>query len=154
MEICTVGYMERNDKVLVLLRNKKEDDLNEGKIVGPGGHVEEGETPEEGIIREIKEETGINAKNPKLKAIIEYPKIYKNRDLKVYFYYITDFEGEVIHDQEKNEGTLMWVHKDKLWDHNLWEGDRIVVDHVLHGEDVKQGTFVYKDQKLENYVFE
>ena len=59
MKFTTLCYIEKNDKYLMLYRNKKENDLNEGKWIGVGGKFEEKESPEECLIREVKEEIGI-----------------------------------------------------------------------------------------------
>lgn len=58
----TVCYIEKDDEVLMLYRNKKKNDINKGKWLGVGGHIEEGESPYECVVREIKEETGLEVK--------------------------------------------------------------------------------------------
>lgn len=70
MKITTLCYIKNDDKVLFLLRNKKENDLNANKYIGVGGKLEEHESPKEGIIREIKEETGLITNDVSLKGII------------------------------------------------------------------------------------
>ena len=63
MKLTTICYIEKDDKTLMLYRNKKKDDIHEGKYVGVGGKFEQGETPEECVIREVKEETGLTLKS-------------------------------------------------------------------------------------------
>ena len=63
MTTTTLCYIENDDKFLMLHRVKKQDDMNEGKWIGVGGHVESQETPEECLVREVKEETGLDARN-------------------------------------------------------------------------------------------
>lgn len=59
MTITTLCYIEQNEQYLMLHRVKKANDINEGKWIGVGGHLEAGETPEECLVREVKEETGL-----------------------------------------------------------------------------------------------
>ena len=59
MKNTTLCYIKQNDKYLMLHRTKKSDDLNEGKWIGIGGHMEDGESPEECVVREVREETGL-----------------------------------------------------------------------------------------------
>ena len=59
MKLTTLCYIEQDGKYLMLYRNKKENDINEGKWIGVGGRFEEGETPEECVLREVQEETGL-----------------------------------------------------------------------------------------------
>ena len=63
MTTTTLCYIENDDKFLMLHRVKKQDDMNEGKWIGVGGHVESQETPEECLVREVKEETGLDVSN-------------------------------------------------------------------------------------------
>ena len=59
--LTTLCYMEKDGKYLMLYRNKKENDVNEGKWIGIGGHFEEGESPDECLLREVYEETDLPA---------------------------------------------------------------------------------------------
>lgn len=68
----TLCYIEQEGKYLMLLRNKKKNDLNEGKWIGIGGKFEDGETPDECLLREVYEETGVRLTNYKLRGIIGF----------------------------------------------------------------------------------
>ena len=59
MKLTTLCYIERDGKYLMLHRVKKQSDINRGKWIGVGGHFEEGESPEECLLREVREETGL-----------------------------------------------------------------------------------------------
>ena len=63
MTITTLCYIENDDKYLMLHRVKKQNDINKGKWIGVGGHTEDQESPEECLLREVKEETGLDVSN-------------------------------------------------------------------------------------------
>ena len=71
MKLATLCYVMKDDKTLMLYRNKKENDYHEGKWNGLGGKFEAGETPEECAIREVFEESGLKVKNPEMKGLIK-----------------------------------------------------------------------------------
>ena len=71
--LTTICYLKDHGKTLMLYRNKKENDINEGKWIGIGGKLEKGESPYECIIREFYEETGLTIVNPILKGYITFP---------------------------------------------------------------------------------
>ena len=97
-------HLKKDDCYLLLFRNKKKNDMNEGKWVGVGGHVEKDETIDEAAIREIKEETGLDVHSLSCSGEV----LFINDDYQeiMYVYEITDFSGELI---ECNEGELKWI---------------------------------------------
>ena len=131
MKETTLCYIENGGKVLMLRRNKKKNDYNEGKWIGVGGKLEEGENPDECLIREVKEETGITLES------------FKKRGL-VFFY--QDGYGELMHlytaetaETELplcSEGELYFINKEDIFSLNLWEGDREFLN-ILYGEEEK-----------------
>lgn len=127
MKITTLCYILNKEKVLFLLRNKKENDLNENKYIGVGGKLEKDESPKEGIIREIKEETGLNAKNVKLKGIITF--ILPKWENELCFVYTCDEYEGIMH--ECDEGELVWVDKKDINKLNLWEGDKFFLPKLF-----------------------
>lgn len=131
MQDTTLCYIEKDNKYLMLYRNKKKNDLNAGKWIGVGGKVEPGETPEECVIRETWEETGLILKSVVLRGIIMfYSDIWE--DEAMYLYTATDFEGKI--SEECNEGELKWIPKDEIMELSLWEGDRIFLKDMLEGK--------------------
>ena len=154
--VGTEALIEKDGKVLLILRNKKENDIHKGKMIGVGGHIEKDESPEQCIIREVKEETGLDVKDPKLKAVIHFHNPSDVPEWLVNFYHITDVEGELIPKEEQIEGDLIWVDKEKLLEQNIRKGDHIIFSHILNGEKVMKGKFVYRNSdELENYeIFE
>lgn len=114
----------KDNQTLMLYRNKKENDYHEGKWNGLGGKFEQGETPEQCAVREIKEESGLTVKDPNLKGIITFPMFDGKDDWYVFIFTFNGYEGELI---DSNEGELAWIDDDKLTDLNLWEGDSIFI---------------------------
>jgi 8-oxo-dGTP diphosphatase len=150
MKIATLGYIRKDGKTLMLHRVKKEHDMHAGKWNGLGGKLEEGETPEECIIREIKEECGLTIHDPVLKGIITFPTPINNDSWYVFLFLITEFEGELI---ESNEGDLAWVDSDKLFDLNLWAGDKIFIQW-LDQKGFFSGKFRYDGEELVEHNFQ
>lgn len=132
MSNSTICYIEKEDAYLMLLRNKKQKDVNKGKWIGVGGHCENGESPEDCIRREVEEETGLILDQLTFRGIITF--VY-GEDITEYIYLFTShsFHGEQI---PCNEGELHWIRKDQIFDLNLWDGDRIFL-HLLE----KNGNF-------------
>ena len=124
VQITTLGYIETRESYLMLHRVKKEQDVNEGKWIGIGGKFEYGESPEECMIREAKEETGLAVTSMKFRGILTF--ICDKQDPEyICLYTIDGFSGQL---KECDEGELLWVPKDEIFGLNLWEGDRIFFD--------------------------
>ena len=121
MELTTLCYLERGDEYLMLHRISKKDDINKDKWIGIGGHFEGWESPEECLLREAKEETGLTLLSWQFRGIVTF--IADGWPTEYMCLYTADaFEGEL---RECSEGTLEWVKKEELDKLNLWEGDRI-----------------------------
>ena len=150
MAILTVQcYIENNGKTLMLQRNKKKNDIHEGKWVGIGGHLELGETPDEAMIREMKEETGLVPLELNFKGVITFPNFNgKGEDEIVYFYTCDKFEGKLI---DCREGKLEWIDDNKINDLNLWEGDRIYFNWMKE-DRFFIGKIVYEGEKVVDYT--
>ena len=117
----TLCYIEQDNKYLMLHRVVKKNDVNKDKWIGVGGHFEQGESPEECLLREVKEETGYTLTSWKYRGIVTF--VYGEDVVEYMSLYTADgFDGEPI---ECDEGVLEWVEKEKIGDLNLWEGDRI-----------------------------
>lgn len=124
MEFTTLCYIEKEEQYLMLHRVKKKQDLNKDKWIGVGGHFEFGESPEECVLREVKEETGLDLISYRLRGIITF--VADQKECEYMFLYTADgYEGEI---KDCNEGTLEWVSKDRITKLNLWEGDLIFFD--------------------------
>jgi len=132
-------YLIKDDSYLMLYRNKRENDMNAGKYIGIGGHLEKGETKEEACIREIKEETGLTVNRLDYHGKVEF----QNDNYKELMYLFTsdDFSGELI---ECNEGTLCFVKIDNVLDLNIWEGDKLFLPKLKTNEMINMKV-VYKN---------
>lgn len=128
-------------------RVKKEDDMHKGKWNGLGGKLEPEETPEECVIREVKEESGLTIKNPLLKGFLTFPRFSNNEDWYVFIFTAHEFEGKLI---DSREGNLRWIDDAKLLKLNLWEGDRVFIPW-LERKGFFSGKFIYRNGKLIDY---
>ena len=143
MDYTVLCYLKKGNQYLFMLRNKEKNDLNEGKWIGIGGHIEVGESKEEALIREVKEETGFSVNSFTYRGEI----LFINNDYQEIMYVFTsdDFSGEMI---ECDEGELSWIDKDKILDLNLWEGDRYFLKPLLNSDKMIKFEMIYKDKEL------
>ena len=119
--LTTLCYIEKDGKYLMLHRIKKKKDINKDKWIGVGGHFEENESPEECLLREVKEETGFTLTRWKLRGIITF--LCDCWQTEYMFLYTADgFTGEMI---TCEEGDLEWVEKEKVYELPIWEGDKV-----------------------------
>lgn len=130
MLFTTLCYIEKNGKYLMLHRTKKEKDINKDKWLGVGGKFEEGESPEECMLREVKEETGLTLNSYKLRGIVTYVSTVFGIEY-MYVFTSDNFEGDLV---ECNEGELKWIEKEKIFDLKMWEGDKIFLKELSNDE--------------------
>ena len=122
ISLTTLCYIEKDDKYLMLHRIKKENDLNKDKWIGVGGHFEPYETPEECLLREVKEETGLTLTSYQFRGLVTFLSNEWESAEYMCLYTADKFEGEMI---TCNEGTLKWIEKSRVYDLPIWEGDKI-----------------------------
>ena len=114
-------YIEKDRKYLMLHRTVKENDINKDKWIGVGGHFEADESPEECLIREVKEETGYTLTSYRYRGIVTF--VSGNGITEYMSLFTADgFEGE---ETDCDEGELEWVDIDRIHELNIWEGDKI-----------------------------
>ena len=120
-QLTTLCYIEKDGKYLMMHRVKKKNDINKDKWIGVGGHFEYGESPEECLLREVKEETGLTLLDYKARGIITF--IYGENVVEYMHLFTSDsFEGDLI---ECDEGELVWVPIDEVQNLPIWEGDKV-----------------------------
>ncbi|MCX7798603.1 MAG: 8-oxo-dGTP diphosphatase [Melioribacter sp.] len=147
MQLATLCYIIHNDKTLMLHRIKKKNDIHEGKWNGLGGKFQPGETPEECVIREVKEESGLLIKNPKLHGFITFPLFDGKKDWYVFLFTANEYEGKLI---DSKEGNLQWIPNEKLLELNLWEGDKIFIPWLFQNKFFS-AKFVYENGIFKGY---
>lgn len=150
MKLATLCYVTKENKTLMLYRNKKQNDYHEGKWNGLGGKFEIGETPEECAVREIKEEAGLTVKSLKLKGFITFPLFNGKEDWYVFLFVIDKFDGDLI---DSPEGKLEWIDNNKLLELNLWDGDKIFIPWLFQ-EKFFSAKFNYEKGEYKDYSVE
>ncbi len=146
MIAATLCYLKREGYTLMIHRNKKKNDIHKSKWNGLGGKIEKGETPEECVIREVYEESGILIKNPVLKGVITFPE-FKGEDWLVFVFVAYTNKKELI---ESKEGSLSWIKEEEITRLNLWEGDRIFLKW-LKKDRFFSAKFVYIKESLSHH---
>ena len=146
----TLCYIEKDNKYLMLHRTKKENDVNEGKWIGVGGKFEKDETPEECLLREVKEETGLVLTEYKLRAVFTFISDSWETEY-MYLFSANEFTGELI---TCDEGELKWVEKDRILNLNIWEGDKIFLKKMIEEDNFFTLKVVYEGDKLVESVLE
>ena len=127
MRLTTLCYIEKDGKYLMLHRTKKKNDENHNKWIGVGGKFEAGESPDECVIREVKEETGLTLTKYQFRGIVTFCSD-EWEDEYMHLFTATEFEGNLI---DCNEGTLEWVDKEKVLSLPTWEGDHLFLERLL-----------------------
>ena len=146
MILATLCYVKQNGKTLMVHRNKKANDVHEGKWNGLGGKFEAGETPEMCVRREVQEEAGLVIQNPRLKGLLTFPN-FRGVDWYVFVFTATEFSGELI---DSPEGKLEWIPDEQLAGLNRWESDHIFLPWI---EERKffSAKFEYEGDVMQRY---
>ena len=144
----TLCYIERDGKYLMLHRVKKVNDLNQDKWIGIGGKFEDKESPEECMLREAYEETGLTLINPEYRGILtfvsdKWPTEY------IHLFYANNFLGELI---DCDEGNLEWVPIQDIYSLPLWQGDKIFLRLIEEKAPFFSLKLQYEGESLINAV--
>lgn len=144
MKNTTLCYVEQDGKYLMLLRNKKKQDENAGKWIGVGGKFEEGESPQDCLLREVQEETGLRLTQYRFRGIVTFVSDQYETEY-MHLFTAHGFEGERI---PCDEGELKWVDKDEVLSLPLWEGDREFLRLLREDAPFFSLKLVYQGDKL------
>ena len=117
----TLCYIEQDGKYLMLHRIKKEKDVNRDKWIGIGGKFEDKESPEDCVLREALEETGLTLEKIKYRGIVTFVSDRYETEW-MHLFTSDQFSGKI---KDCDEGVLEWIEKDALYSLPLWEGDKI-----------------------------
>ncbi|MBR2894728.1 MAG: 8-oxo-dGTP diphosphatase [Oscillospiraceae bacterium] len=119
---CTLCYLENDrQEYLMLHRVKKKNDINQDKWIGVGGKFEDGESPDECLVREVYEETGLTLTDYRFRGIVTFASDRWETEY-MHLFTATGFTGEM---KECDEGNLEWVPKSRVQDLPIWEGDKL-----------------------------
>lgn len=118
--LTTLCYLERDDCYLMMHRVKKKNDINQDKWIGVGGHAEDYESPEDCLLREVREETGLTLTAYRFRGIVTFALLGAETQY-MCLYTATGWTGEL--SEDCTEGVLEWVKKDRIRELPLWVGD-------------------------------
>ena len=145
MRNTTLCYLERDGCYLMLHRIKKENDLNRDKWIGIGGKFEEGESPENCLLREVREETGLTLGSWRYCGIVTFVSDEWGTEY-MHLFHSEDFHGSL---RECDEGALEWIEKSALASlPDLWEGDRIFLRMMENNEPFFSLKLCYRGDLL------
>ena len=146
----TLCYVTRSDQVLMLHRVKKKNDINHDKWIGIGGKFEPGESPDECLLREAKEETGLTLTSWKCRGVVTFLSDEAEGEY-MYLFTADGFEGDMT---ECSEGDLQWVSREFLNRLPKWEGDQIFLDLLWQDAPFFLLTLRYNHDKLVEAVLD
>lgn len=144
MKLTTLCYIEKDNRYLMLHRVKKVNDENHDKWIGVGGKFEPGESPEDCLLREIKEETGLTLKKYDFRGIVTFVSDEWRTEY-MHLFTATEYEGEV---RTCDEGELVWVPKADIEKLNLWEGDKVFFRLLEESKDFFSLKLRYEGETL------
>ena len=145
MKQTTLCYLERDNQYLMLHRIKKENDASHDKWIGVGGKCEADESPDECMIREVREETGLTVLNWRYRGIVTFISDGMAETEFMHLFTATEFEGEI---KECDEGTLEWVPKEDVPKLPHWDGDLIFLDLLQRGAPFFSLKLTYRGSTL------
>ena len=137
-------YIEDSGRYLMLHRVKKVDDMNHDKWLGVGGKLEEGESPEDCMLREVREETGLTLTSWHYRGVIRFNNdIYENEVM--HLFTADGYSGEL---SDCDEGVLEWVDKNRIYSLPIWEGDKLFFRLLNDWEPFFRLELNYSGEKL------
>ncbi len=140
----TLCYITRGNDVLMLHRVKKKNDINKDKWIGIGGKFEGEESPDECLLREAKEETGLTLTSWQCRGVVTFLNTTCQGEF-MYLFTADGFEGEL---KTCDEGDLQWVSREFLDSLPKWEGDRIFLDLMWKNQPFFLLTLRYDGERL------
>lgn len=144
MQLSTLCYIEQSGKYLMLHRTKKENDQNHDKWLGIGGKFEKDESPDECLLREVKEETGLTLVDYDFRGIVTFVSDECETEY-MHLFTATEITGELV---ECNEGSLKWIDKVEVLELNIWEGDKIFLNRLNGSKTFFSLKLEYRGDKL------
>ena len=146
----TLCYITRGDDVLMLHRVKKKNDVNKDKWIGIGGKFLDEESPDECLLREAREETGLTLTSWKCRGIVTFLNDCCEGEY-MYLFTADAWEGEL---KECDEGDLQWISRSFLDSLPKWEGDQIFLDLLWQDAPFFLLTLRYSGDKLQEAILD
>jgi 8-oxo-dGTP diphosphatase len=143
MILATLCYITYAGRTLMLHRTKRPGDIHAGKWNGLGGKLLPGESPEECLIREVQEESGLEIYHPRLRGLLMFPD-FKGNDWYVFVFTASEFDGEL---QENEEGYLQWIPTSELESLPLWPSDHVFLPWIRE-DKFFSAKFIYDGDEL------
>ena len=147
--LTTRCYIEDGDKYLMMHRVKKKDDGNHDKWIGIGGHFEFGESPEECLLREVREETGLTLTSWRFRGLVTF--VSGDWEEYMCLYTADGYTGQMT---ECSEGELVWVEKERIPELNIWEGDKIFLQLLAQDQPFFSLKLAYDGDRLVQAVLD
>ena len=148
MKMTTLCYLKRGDEYLMLHRIKKEGDENRDKWIGVGGKFEPGESPEDCLLREVREETGLTLTAWRYRGLVTFVSDVWPCE------YMHLFTADAWTGEERpcDEGELRWIGKEELYELTMWQGDRIFLRLLSEEVPFFSLKLVYRGEELQQAV--
>lgn len=145
MKLTTLCYIEKDEQYLMLHRTVKKNDINKDKWIGVGGKFEPDESPEECLVREVREETGYHLTSYQYRGIVTF--VSERCETEYMSLFTADgFDGCPI---ECDEGVLEWINKKDVYNLDIWEGDKIFFKLLEDQKEFFSLKLIYdKEDKL------
>jgi 8-oxo-dGTP diphosphatase len=146
MKLATLCYVHQNEKTLMLHRIKKANDIHAGKWNGLGGKLNPGESPEQCVIREVHEESGLQIIEPRYHGLLIFAN-FKAEDWYVWVFSANQFSGTLLEQADSVEGHLEWIADGAISALNLWPSDLVFLPW-LKMEKIFSARFQYDNEKM------
>lgn len=144
MKNTSLCYIEKDGKYLMLHRVKKVNDENHDKWIGIGGKFEYGESPEDCMLREVWEETGLSAEDWRYRGIVTFVSDEWGTEY-MHLFHCQGFSGQI---KDCDEGVLEWIEKERLLSLPIWEGDKIFLRLLDSDEPFFSLKLTYSGDRL------
>ncbi|MGA2488961.1 MAG: 8-oxo-dGTP diphosphatase [Anaerolineales bacterium] len=147
MILATLCYIQHDGCTLMIHRVKRADDIHLGKWNGLGGKFAPGESPEECVRREVREESGLEIRHPSLCGLLMFSS-FKGNDWYVFVFTAREFSGEM---KENEEGYLEWISDDELESLPLWPSDHMFLPWIRQGHFFS-AKFIYDGEEMKEHT--